>query len=385
MGAQDWGVQVNYDEEVSDRISHSDGCYTFVHKQDPNIVYTALQGGQILKYVDAAKPGFRNGNMHRILNNMDANDDVLPDEGHPLFITKYAVSEFDSDVLFFPTNENIWRSTDAGGSWVRFLNLEGRRVADIVCDDGADPTLFISYWIPNGANGLLKVDGAKSLASGSASSFEIITGDEWTYLNNLTLDPSNPDHLYGTDIRGNLFRIETGPLETTVGQINGDLPDLIYRALSVQPDEAGQVIFAGSDLGLFSSTNGGKNWILHDELPFTRVTDLRYRQTDRRLFIFTYGRGTFSATVEQNFTSTTALSFPDFHVAPNPFIGEIRVVRASRGTGHVRIRDLVGRIIINQQLELNETVLDLSSIGPGTYICEVEANHRTSLRKIIKI
>jgi photosystem II stability/assembly factor-like uncharacterized protein len=64
----------------------------------------------------------------------------------------------------------------------------------------------------------------------------------------------------------------------------------VIREDPTQPN----VLYAGTDFGVFISTNGGAKWeVLGGNLPSVQVSDLQYMKRDRLLVISTYGRGMY--------------------------------------------------------------------------------------------
>jgi photosystem II stability/assembly factor-like uncharacterized protein len=58
------------------------------------------------------------------------------------------------------------------------------------------------------------------------------------------------------------------------------------------------VLFVGTDFGVYVSTNGGARWeVLGGNLPTTQVSDLQYHPVDHVVVISTYGRGMFAMDV----------------------------------------------------------------------------------------
>jgi photosystem II stability/assembly factor-like uncharacterized protein len=58
------------------------------------------------------------------------------------------------------------------------------------------------------------------------------------------------------------------------------------------------ILFVGTDFGVFVSTNGGAKWdVLGNNLPSTQVSDLQYHALDKILVISTYGRGMYAMDV----------------------------------------------------------------------------------------
>jgi len=60
----------------------------------------------------------------------------------------------------------------------------------------------------------------------------------------------------------------------------------------------GSVLYVGTDVGVFSSANGGRRWrAAGSALPNVPVTDLEYRATSNSLYAATFGRGMFMLTL----------------------------------------------------------------------------------------
>ena len=58
------------------------------------------------------------------------------------------------------------------------------------------------------------------------------------------------------------------------------------------------VLYAGTDFGVYISTNGGAKWdVLGGNLPSVQVSDLQFQKRENVLVISTYGRGMYLADV----------------------------------------------------------------------------------------
>ncbi|MBK9272147.1 MAG: hypothetical protein IPM48_11175 [Saprospiraceae bacterium] len=67
-------------------------------------------------------------------------------------------------------------------------------------------------------------------------------------------------------------------------------------------DEASNILFAGTDIGVFYAEVGNWNWQYYGiGLPNTSVTDLDIHQATRKLYVSTYGRGFYSIDLPECF------------------------------------------------------------------------------------
>ena len=117
----------------------------------------------------------------------------------------------------------------------------------------------------------------------------------------IVVSDSSPTKLYAT-ISGtgssHVFRCDNANAPNWV-DISGStpdvkLPDIYTNTLAVVPGTNDQQIFVGTDLGVFSTINGGASWqnaTVPLGLPNAQITDLTAVPTTGYLMAATYGRG----------------------------------------------------------------------------------------------
>ena len=198
-------------------------------------------------------------------------------------------------VVLDPTNENVvwlgtgennhqralgygsgvYKSTDSGQSW-KFMGLkESRQIGGIVVDPKNPNVVYVaaegSVWGPGGDRGLYKtIDGGKTWN-------KVLNISENTGVNNIVMDPRDPNVLYATSEqrRRHIFtKIGGGPESaiykstdagTTWEKIMNGLPksDIGGTGIAispVNPDVIYLTVEAAEGGGFFRSTNRGASW-----------------------------------------------------------------------------------------------------------------------------
>jgi photosystem II stability/assembly factor-like uncharacterized protein len=106
----------------------------------------------------------------------------------------------------------------------------------------------------------------------------------WVYvvLNDRRQDNPIP-YIYLSDNRGGKWK-----------SVAGDLPAAPANVMAELPGENGGLV-CGTDLGIYYSRNGGKNWVvLNGNMPASvSVNDLFIHPRDHKLVVGTYGRGVY--------------------------------------------------------------------------------------------
>ena len=86
------------------------------------------------------------------------------------------------------------------------------------------------------------------------------------------------------------------------------IPDVPVNAFVIDPQNT-QNLYAGTDIGVFRSTDGGANWIpFSDNLPRVAVFGMEIQSANRLLKIATHGRGVW----EYNLNAVNRRTFADF-------------------------------------------------------------------------
>lgn len=120
------------------------------------------------------------------------------------------------------------------------------------------------------------------------------------YVGRVAIDPVNANTAY---VSLNGFGLTAGQhIWKTTNLLSGSptwtasgsgIPDVPVNAFAIDPSNS-QVLFAGTDIGVFRSSNGGSTWEpFSDGLPRVAVFGMEFHRTQRLLRISTHGRGVF--------------------------------------------------------------------------------------------
>lgn len=73
----------------------------------------------------------------------------------------------------------------------------------------------------------------------------------------------------------------------------------------------------------------------------------------------------------------------DISIYPNPTTGMV-TIRSNTATGTIRVTDMLGRIVVSQQVQDKNTTIDLSSFDNGVFYISIETGSFKKVSKLIK-
>lgn len=118
-------------------------------------------------------------------------------------------------------------------------------------------------------------------------------------VNRIRIDPNNSNRIYvayGGFSRDNVWVTENGGSSwSPAGGVGStSLPAAPIRGLALHPRNEGWV-YAGTEVGIYASTDGGRTWSTSTEGPATVAVDDIEIRPNGEIFAFTYGRGIYQA------------------------------------------------------------------------------------------
>ncbi len=280
-GAQDNGTPRMNGSMAWDLTTFGDGAACVIDGNSPATTwYTSSQNLNITKTTDGGLSYFS------AVNGLsDANTGVAP------FISQFKACPADSNVLIAGT-DNVWRTTDAAANWAQNSPDPigpGARIVTLAFAP-SDATCG-TYAVGTSAGRVFRTSDA-------GVTWQNVTGVlPGRALNDLAFDPADAEVLYAA-VSGfggpHLYRT-TDALSPSPSwfAIDAGIPDAPINAVLVDP-ESSNVVYAGSDLGLFKSEDGAVSWALQlNGIPKIAIYDLVADAGTRAIVAFTHGRGAF--------------------------------------------------------------------------------------------
>ncbi len=184
----------------------------------------------------------------------------------------------------------VYRSTDKGETMPAVSQSSGSPVSTIAVSPQDD-----NYRIFGRVNGTIfyTTTGANPMTA-------LPAGIPAKYVARAKFDPSNKNTAYialggyfgGTaSTQSHVWKITNLNTTPVITAINNGLPDVPVNTFAVDPVE-GNNLFAGTDIGVYGSTDGGLTWMPYGtDLPVVAVFGMDIQPTSRTLRIGTHGRG----------------------------------------------------------------------------------------------
>ncbi|MEE9291445.1 MAG: glycosyl hydrolase, partial [Acidobacteriota bacterium] len=289
-------------------ILGGDGHQPAADPTNPDIIYAESQKGNLSRF------DRRTGETVYI--------QPQPEEGAPLdrfnWDSPILISPHDSARLYF-ASQRVWRSGDRGDSWTAVsgdlsrgldrlkLPMMGRQWS---WDAPWDLSAMSKYGTITSLSESPLVEGL--LYAGTDDGLIQVSGDggkSWRRIDSL---PGVPDYFFVNDIKADLFDPDTvyvvvdnhkagdfRPFVLKSGDrgrswrgISGDLPErhIVWRL--VQDHVAPDLLFLGTEFGVFFTLDGGGRWVkLSGGVPNIPFRDLAIQKRENDLVGATFGRG----------------------------------------------------------------------------------------------
>ncbi|MCT4622178.1 MAG: glycosyl hydrolase [Schleiferiaceae bacterium] len=285
-----------------------DGFETQVDPNDDNIVYAQAQYGWLVRYDKSSGETVS----------------IKPVEGKDEKAYRWnwdaplVISPHNAQTLYFAANK-VFKSTDRGNSWTtispdlsRQIDRNALPVMDKVWSMDAiaknkSTTVYgniVALMESPLKSGLLYVgtdDGLVQISEDDGGNWRQISSftgvPDRTYVNALTPSMHDENVVYAAfnnhkngDFKPYVFKSTNKGKSWT--NITGNLPERGSVYSIVEDHKNANLLFAGTEFGLFFSVDGGSNWMqLKSGLPTVAVRDIELQRREDDVVLASFGRG----------------------------------------------------------------------------------------------
>ena len=303
-GLQDNGVWMGpHNAKIDDRwhqtghnpwksIMGGDGMQIQIDRTDPNTVYT----------------GFQFGNYYRLNLNDNSQEKIQPrnDLDTPAFRfnwqTPILLSPHNQQILYLGSN-HLHRSMDRGNTWESISAdlTKGAKEGNVAF---ATLTTISESAFKFGHLYIGTDDGQVQRTDDGGASWKILSAglpsDLW--VSEVLASKHNQDRVY---LALNGYRNDDFKTYIYVSNdrgdswqdISGNIPDSPVNALA-EDSLNSNLIFAGTDNGLYASLDGGQQWeVFQSGIPNVAIHDLVIQEEEKHLLVGTHGRSIYKVDI----------------------------------------------------------------------------------------
>ncbi len=267
-GAQDNGTLLgHYADGVNawDMIWGGDGGYVAIDPHDDKHFIYQSQYGALVRTVNGGAKG----------------TPTMPSfQDNYLFVTPFAFDPFDSSRLWCGGTK-IWRGSSTSTFWLPATNAIDGHVSALAVDPGN-----ASFVVAGTTSG--KVYRSATAISDIQANWAF-SSPRAGWIASLVFDGAAIYATYANFGGQHIWKSLDGAQTWTA--IDGDLPDLPVHAIAASPLD--HHLYIGTDLGVFSSSDGGAHWQHDDALPqvITEWVQIARGMRGPAVYAFTHGRG----------------------------------------------------------------------------------------------
>lgn len=347
-----------------------DGTSTGIDYNTPSTRYLGGTRGTLYRSDDGYASSYASAT--EILSGVSAAAFVSPMAVHPT--TPTTVYAADSDVKKSTDRGDNFTALNSGLTGIDFLDVTTNGTSTRIYVIGGDDTAKRS-----------DDDGANWIT---------ITPPTGQVINSFSAMP-NTTIVYATVkgySAGNKVYKSTDNGATWTNMSTG-IPNIIMKKIIVKTNLTNETLFLGTELGVYSKNNLTSTWaIFGTGLPNVLISDFKINYTDEQLYIGTFGRGMWKASV-----NSAALDVEEsiFNISempivyPNPIINSIVNIKISN-TLLINNKKLiyiiyntVGGIIKEGVLTDVENKILVGNLANGIYMVRVSNNEYAVVKKLV--
>lgn len=418
-----WGV----------KIKSGDGGDVAVSTINPNIIFAEYVAG------DLARSSNNGASFSNMLDcNIDfapanasgsCGGDNMPDEGSPfisqfeLWENQYDPNQLTQSKFFLGTQNRVWMTQEAldltkTPTWFRITKspLAGAVSAIEATKDGQ--TLFVgtesgALYRITGLNQVLSYSTVGSSQVFNPDSFDIqvdlIEAFSSRYITGIDINESDYNDVvvtlgnYGSSTTSYVKRssnaMAAGTTPTFAGIDGSGLPKMPVYCVLIDPQDADNLII-GTELGVYSSNNGGSSWTIEETMPRVPVMKMhRHLYNDpvtgetkaNTIVAGTYGRGIWrTRTMEYTGVHDVAIASKSLGLFPNPANAQssLKINLVAKTDLTVTVYGMNGQQVKqytykNQVPGVKTYDVQTADLANGTYLVRVQGQSFNATEKLV--
>jgi photosystem II stability/assembly factor-like uncharacterized protein len=368
-----------------------DGFWCAVNSQNHNTCYTEYTYADIsrsnnggVSWSDISPPGSGNSNSY-------------------CFAAPFICCRSNPNIMY-AAGITVYKSIAGGSGWSSVGSLNSKALSIDVSSTSTDTVYIGTVPVTSGAN-------ATIYRSTNGSTFTDVGAGQVPnrYPTDINVNPNNSSEVYATFGgfgTGHVYKTSNAGLNWN--NISGNLPDIPHQSVVVDPLYP-QNVYAGNDLGVYVTTNGGAMWYEYrNGMPYALVFDLTIVYPNRHIRATTHGNGVYERSLVQFPVGISQLGnevpkkFALYQNYPNPFNPVTKIkfdipAGTSGALARMNIYDISGKLVIsllNKSMNAGkyEVGFDAKNLSSGIYfynlvVSEANPSHNdfTETKKMILV
>lgn len=356
-------------------ILGGDGSYCAFSNTEPFNVYASSQNGEIRRL----------NKYYNLEKNIKPSGSYLY-----YFINPFEVNPLDGNQVYILSKTKLIVSVNRGDSWAELTANLSKQVLSMGISYENDPTI----WAGGSNTTLYRCKNASTLKLVEKDLSETAPSQaKGMVINCIKVDHQNPSTIY-ISMSDLTAKSKVWKLNHALGDsckwinISGNLPtSLPVNAVEVNPQDSNMII-AGTDFGVYTTSDGGKTWFKETSIPNVTIFKIVSHPRNGKVFIFTHGRGVFEAKFKnfKEVTQINSIKTSNLKITYNNPIQNVLKINIDNNIKpeSVIISDFNGNTVFNENNN-SKNIYDLSTLKNGTYILRIKLNDKVFNYKILKI